>query len=102
MAPAKEAKRKNPVRPTPASIMRGEGLFHEHCASCHGTEARGDGPAGAMLTPGPTNLREMAPLHSDGDLAWKIAHGRGPMPAWKTTLKSTQIWDLVNYLRQMR
>jgi mono/diheme cytochrome c family protein len=43
----------------------------------------------------------MSAYHSDGDLAWKISHGRGAMPAWKSILKSKQIWDLVNFIRRL-
>jgi len=100
-APAKEAKRHNPVPPTPASTARGEALFQTHCASCHGTNGEGDGPAAANLSPKPANLQAMAGHHSDGDLAWKIAHGRGPMPGWEAVLKPRQIWDLVNHIRRL-
>ena len=43
----------------------------------------------------------MAGHHPDGDLAWKIANGRGAMPAWKGTLTQTQIWALVTYIRSL-
>lgn len=101
MAPAKEARRRNPVRADQASLRRGETLYQKHCASCHGATGQGDGTAGLALDPGPANLKDMAPHHSDGDLAWKIAKGRGAMPSWKKTLKTRQIWDVVNYLRQL-
>ena len=82
-----------------ASIAQGKKLFQANCASCHGAQGKGDGPAGAALNPRPADLAAMAGQHPDGDFAWKIANGRGPMPAWKGTLKENQIWDLVNYLQ---
>ncbi|WP_425342889.1 c-type cytochrome [Sagittula salina] len=37
----------------------GEDLYRRHCATCHGLEARGDGPmAGAMVLK-PNNLRDL-------------------------------------------
>jgi mono/diheme cytochrome c family protein len=42
----------------------------------------------------------MGPGHSDGDFAWKIAEGRGPMPPWKAVLNESQIWDVVNYIKR--
>lgn len=99
MAPDKAAKRHNPVPATPASQARGKTLYQTHCATCHGERAEGDGPVGITLTPKPADLKTMTPHHSD--LAWKIAQGRGVMPAWKSTLKPKQIWDVVNYLRQL-
>jgi mono/diheme cytochrome c family protein len=43
----------------------------------------------------------MAGMHTDGDIAWKIENGRGPMPAWKNILNHDQIWDLVNYIQSL-
>jgi mono/diheme cytochrome c family protein len=99
-APAKEAGRKNPVPADKASLERGGKLYKTHCAACHGEKGRGDGPAGAGLTPRPADLMMMAMHHPDGDLAWKIATGRGAMPGWKSTLTADQIWDLVNFIKR--
>mgnify|MGYP001609591661 CR=1 FL=1 len=99
MAPEEAAKRPNPVKANNASRARGKKLFAANCASCHGRAARGDGPAGAALNPKPADLATMAGQHPDGDFAWKIAEGRGAMPAWKKVLKDEQIWDLVNYIQ---
>lgn len=99
MAPEDAAKRKNPVATSAASVARGQKLYAANCASCHGAQGRGDGPAGAALKPKPTDLAAMAGGHTDGDYAWKIAHGRGPMPAWKGVLTENQIWDAVNYIQ---
>lgn len=99
MAPEQEAKRSNPVKADGGSRARGKALFGKHCASCHGAEGRGDGPAGGALRPRPTDLAAMAGQHPDGDFAWKIANGRGAMPAWKGVLKEQQIWDVVNHIQ---
>lgn len=99
MAPEEAAKRPNPLPADRASMERGGKLYQTHCAACHGPGGRGDGPAGAALTPGPANLAEMAGRHRDGDFAWKIENGRGPMPAWRGTLKDAQIWDIVNFIQ---
>lgn len=101
-APDRAAKRPNPVSVTPESIARGRELFEANCVSCHGTRAEGDGSAGQALKPPPANLRAMAGAHPDGDFAWKIANGRGPMPAWRASLSETAIWDLVNYIQSLR
>ena len=101
MAPADAAAKKNPIPADADSIMRGKALFQTNCAVCHGACGQGDGPAGAALNPKPANLREMAGEHSDGDFAWKIANGRGPMPAWKGVLQENQIWYLVNFIRSL-
>jgi len=99
MAPETAAKRPNPVKASNASRARGKKLFAANCASCHGASARGDGPAGAALNPRPADLTVMAGQHPDGDFAWKIANGRGPMPAWNGQLSEKNIWDLVNFIQ---
>ncbi|MEK6744505.1 MAG: cytochrome c [Nitrospirota bacterium] len=100
-APAAEANRANPVAFDKASIEQGGKLYRTHCASCHGEQGRGDGPAGAGLTPRPADLTHLSEHHRDGDTAWKIATGKGAMPGWKSTLTEAQIWHLVNYLKSI-
>ena len=100
-APAAAARQKNPLKPSSASIEQGKKLFEENCAACHGPSGRGDGPAAASLKPRPADLAMMAGHHPDGDLAWKIANGRGAMPAWKGTLTQNQIWALVTYIKSL-
>ncbi len=94
-----DAARKNPMPADKASIERGQKLYRTHCASCHGAQGRGDGPAGAPLTPRPADLT-LSKEHRDGDLAWKIANGRDGMPDWKTVLTGKQIWDVVNFIKK--
>lgn len=101
MAPEDAASQKNPVSVNAESIARGRKVFEANCVVCHGPNGNGDGPAGAALNPRPTNLRAMAGRHDDGDFAWKIANGRGPMPAWKGMLSETQIWEVVNYIQSL-
>jgi len=100
-APAAAAKRANPIAPNEASIEQGRHLFETNCVSCHGAAGHGDGPAAAPLKPHPADLAAMAGHHPDGDLAWKIANGRGAMPSWKGTLSDQQIWTLVNYIKSL-
>lgn len=100
-APPEAAARPNPVAADAESIARGDAVYDQHCVVCHGPAGAGDGPLAASLDPPPPNLQVMAPLHPPGDLAWKIAEGRGAMPAWKATLSEAQIWDTVNYLKSL-
>ena len=101
MSPAEASKKPNPIKSDPASIDRGKKSYFQYCSSCHGAKAMGDGPVAASLNPKPTNLVAMSGGHPDGDFAWKIANGRGAMPAWKSMLNEKQIWDLVNYIQNL-
>ena len=100
-APPAAAKRQNPVASSEASIEEGKRLFKQNCAVCHGPAGHGDGPAAASLKPHPADLAMMAGHHPDGDLARKIANGRGAMPSWKGSLSDQQIWVLVNYIKSL-
>ena len=102
MSPEGEAEKLNPIKSDIASIERGKKSYAMLCATCHGVTAMGDGAAGAALNPKPTNLKAMSGGHPDGDFAWKIANGRGAMPAWKSLLKEDQIWDLVNFIQDLK
>ena len=41
----------------PANV--GRAAFQEHCSSCHGAEARGDGPMAVFVTTGVPDLRQL-------------------------------------------
>ncbi len=101
MAPAEAAARTNPVAATPESIEQGKQVFANNCVTCHGANGEGDGPLAQGLSPKPTNLAAMAGQHTDGDFAWKVAHGRGAMPAWKEMLSEQDIWHVVNYIKSL-
>lgn len=109
MAPADQDKLTNPVPSSLQSLKRGEVLFDQYCATCHGPEGLGDGPLAGppfgkdgpfgMVLPvgGPTS---MAKLFSDGHIYTTISIGRGRMPNYKRILPSER-WDLVNFLRDL-
>ena len=79
---------------SPAS---GKEMFNSYCASCHGTSAKGDGPAAAALKSGVPDLTELAKLHGGkypslhvyevikGDTQ-VVAHGSADMPVWGPVL----------------
>lgn len=101
-APPAEQERINPVPRSDASVLRGETLFQKDCADCHGIHADGKGPDAQGMVPKPTNLKAMAGHHTDGDLFWKIQKGKGPMPGWEGTLSREEIWDLVNFIQDLK
>ena len=101
IVPAEEAARPNPVMATTESIKTGSRLFKHFCITCHGYNADGKGLSGQKLNPKPANLVKMAGQHQDGDLAYKIRNGRGPMPPWEASISETSIWHLVNFIQSL-
>ena len=51
------------------NLARGAALYATHCASCHGTAGRGDGPAAKGLDPAPANF------HDAGRMANRSLYG---------------------------
>lgn len=101
-APMAERKRTNPIPLTEESVQRGEELYINNCIACHGVKGDGKGPDAPYIDPKPSNLKAMAAHHPDGDLAWKIKKGKGPMPSWEDEFTEEQIWDLVNYIQSLK
>ena len=100
-APSEEKNRINPISLSDESVIRGKNIYLQNCTGCHGVNADGMG-ADAAMEPRPSNLKAMAGHHSDGDMAWKIKKGRGPMPAWEIILSEEQVWNLVNYIQNLK
>ena len=46
------------LKPTPELLAKGKALFSVNCASCHGPNGFGDGPAAVALNPKPRNYHE--------------------------------------------
>jgi mono/diheme cytochrome c family protein len=71
----------------PAVSQHAEARYQRFCASCHGVDGRGDGPAAGALTPQPTDLTrsdlsipELMKV-VDGRRTVR-AHGTAAMPVW--------------------
>ncbi len=47
-------------KPDPAKLAEAKVLYAERCATCHGPDGRGDGPAAPGMLPRPTNLHDRA------------------------------------------
>jgi mono/diheme cytochrome c family protein len=86
-----------------AAILRGEIVFQNYCALCHGVNADGRGRAARIYTPRPANLRESMKPDAYKELIVRKggkALGRSPfMPPWNEELTDEQINDVVRYLR---
>lgn len=82
----------------------GAEVFRTNCATCHGTEGHGDGPAGQSLNPRPRNLASIQAAAGDDFLFWRIHEGKPgtSMVAWKGILTDEQIWQAVSFIRTLK
>ena len=88
-----------------------KGLYDASCASCHGVDGRGSGPASVALAPAPRDFTRgiykfrstaSGSLPADEDLYRAIARGLPgtSMLAWKGILTDAQIRGLAAYVKQ--
>ncbi|HLK68444.1 MAG TPA: cytochrome c [Bryobacteraceae bacterium] len=84
------------VQPTP--MNSGQEMFKNYCATCHGRDGKGDGPAASALKKAPADLTQLALKHDgkypDAYVASRLtsidqpAHGSNEMPVWGPVLSS--------------
>lgn len=92
-APEKAANRANPLENDPEAVAAGKLLFEDHCAECHGDDAKGSRKAPSLRV---SEVQNATP----GTLFWLLTNGvvRKKMPAW-SKLPEPQRWQLVRFLR---
>lgn len=91
------------MRSDSASLARGQELYEQNCATCHGETGIGNGPAAPSLLPPPADLTLHARWHSDEQLDWFIANGvQGTsMVAFADQLDAEQRADVINQLHAL-
>jgi mono/diheme cytochrome c family protein len=112
---------------TRTSATSGAEMYREYCAVCHGTNAKGDGPAVPALKVPPTDLTTLAKRHDgkfpdtyvvtvlENGLENSKAHGSKDMPTWgplfgsigtgqaeSTPAGKLRITNLTNYLETLQ
>ncbi len=100
------------IQSSPApSAASGEAMFHQYCAVCHGTAAKGDGPAAAALVKRPADLTQLARKNNGKFPEVKVinfilgndviaAHGSRDMPVWGRLFRSLEATD--NHIPDLR
>lgn len=80
-----------PIKAT--SAASGSEMYKNYCASCHGADAKGNGPAASALKAPPTDLTSLAQKNGGKYPAMKVAsilHGEETLPAHGS--KEMPIW----------
>ena len=94
-APAKTRDWKNPYEGNSDALLAGKKLYLQHCAECHGQNARGMRNAISLRTPQVQNA-------TAGELVWFLRNGNlfYGMPAW-SGLPEQRRWQIVTYLKSL-
>ena len=103
--------------------LNGRVLFQEYCASCHGLDAKGNGPAAPSLKKHPSDLTRIREENDglfpmvrvqkiiSGEEIGTTAHGNREMPvwgpifgqiAWDQDLRKVRIYNLAKYLESLQ
>ena len=99
-----EAKLELPSQPL--DLAQGKAVFTQSCASCHGVNGLGDGPAGAKLTPHPPAIGTTAQMNGVSPaLMYRVISvgiSGTPMAGFGSVLTSAQRWNVVAYINSLR
>jgi mono/diheme cytochrome c family protein len=112
---------KRPARPP--NTLSGKETFLKYCASCHGEDAKGNGPAAVALRPPPSDLTTLTKRYEGkfpsgyvGTLVKfgrnLLAHGSDDMPVWGSRFRDIDpikdptgqqhVDDLVAYIESVQ
>lgn len=95
----------NPIPADEDSLSRGEEIFIQNCATCHGDGGMGDGPGGSNLDPAPAPIAHTSQMMADDYLFWRISDGGTPfgtaMIPYGDILDEQARWDVINYVRAL-
>jgi mono/diheme cytochrome c family protein len=100
--------------PAPRTIAAsGKQTYMHYCASCHGVDARGDGPAAFILKTPPPDLTTLAKRHG-GKFPYEyvsdvlrfgtriVSHGSSDMPIWGPIFGSMDNYDEVAVRKRIK
>ncbi len=93
--PEKDRVRVNPLSEDPDAPAAGAKLFRQHCAACHGEDAKGKGKKPSLRS---EHVRDA----TEGELQWLLTNGsmKNGMPSW-SRLPEAQRWQIVRYLKSL-
>jgi mono/diheme cytochrome c family protein len=87
--------------PETASVDQGKALFAANCASCHGDQGSGNGPAAGALAPPPTNFNVKRPTQRRVLDVLENGIPGTAMPPWKRQLDQEQQQALAEFVHSL-
>lgn len=94
---------KNPLQPTDENLLSGMKIYQPNCAGCHGDIAHPHAAFGDSFYPRAPQFVEDAPDMPENQNFYIIEHGvrLSGMPAWKSSLKESEVWQVTTFLSNM-
>jgi mono/diheme cytochrome c family protein len=93
---------KNPFEATPENLARGEFIFTNYCAVCHGATGAGDGPIIPKYPNPPSYLTDKSKSLADGNMFHVITLGRNNMPSHAGLVSYDDRWKVILYIRKLQ
>jgi mono/diheme cytochrome c family protein len=90
----------NPYNLEPLTLPQAQEVYNLKCIQCHGGQGQGY-PLEHTAQEVPDFKQDWFKKQSDGALYWKIREGRGVMQGYKSQLSDEQLWQLVEYVRDL-
>jgi mono/diheme cytochrome c family protein len=93
----------NPIQPTDENLRAGMKIYQSACAGCHGDVVHAHSAFGDSFYPRAPQFAEDAPDMPENQNFYIIQHGvrLSGMPAWKTSFKEQEIWQVTTFLSHM-
>lgn len=96
-----------PLSPfTKEDVSKGEIIYQQYCANCHGVTEKGDGPMASGLSSQPADFTDSAhaSYYSDRGRLWIIQNGipGTPMVGWGDTLGTEGTRHVYAYVQSLR
>jgi cytochrome c peroxidase len=103
-APPEARRLKSPIPATPQNAAEAQPFYEHLCVSCHGADGKARTPLAGKLPMRPTDLAGyLMESMRDGEIYWVVANGiETRMPSFRPQLTETQLWQMVQYVRQLR
>ena len=97
----------NPLQRRKEVLDRGQAIYRQYCAMCHGDGGAGNGRAGKSRSPPPGNLVWLSDVPEkqwDEFMYWTIAEGGTAlgtsMPPYKQLLTRDEVWAVTAYIQE--
>ncbi len=102
--PATAKQLKSPIAANEENIARGQTLFNQRCAACHGENGRSQTEFAAVMPVRPEDLTgQKVVALTEGEVYSVTSDGVKPsgMPAFKGRISDDALWQIAIYVRQL-